>query len=83
MLGVKCELDAERDEARTEGLINDVEEFLFLLKACGNHWRILSQKQCSQIYVLEKSLWQQCEERIGRALEEEELGKFCNILGKG
>lgn len=52
---------------RMEGLSNDVEEFLFILKVWGNHWKTSSQKQCSQIYVLEKSLWQECEGWVRRA----------------
>lgn len=56
-----------------------MEEFPFILKAWRTQWRILSQKQCSHIHVLEKSHWRQYKEWIGRALEEEQLGKFCNI----
>lgn len=65
--GVQYKLEAEKDEARIEGLINYM-EFCFILKSWRNHWRILYQKQCSQIYVLGKSLWEKCEEWTGRAL---------------
>lgn len=59
--GVQYKLEAEKDEARIEELINYM-QFCFILKSWRNHWRILYQKQCSQIYVFGKSLWEKCEE---------------------
>lgn len=58
---------------------------IVLSSSHGETTRGLYQKQCSQIHVLGKSLWEKCEEWTGRALgqsEEKQLGKFCNILGK-